>query len=262
MWRNVVNTHNPVFPLEASGTSGMKAAMNGVINLSVLDGWWEEGYDGANGWAIKPATDAADEYRRNREESRALYEILHDHVIPLYYERGNIGHSPGWIRMAKRSIASIAPRFNAARMVGEYVTHSYVPASQQGRRYAEDRHAGAVAVSTWKLRVRQAWPNVSVRRLDSPQKRIAFGDSVRVEVAVALNGLSPDDVVVEIVMNQGRREERFELAAAGTIGETGEQRFAYELAPELCGQLEYRIRAYPCHALLTHPFEMGLMIWV
>ncbi|MCG6874510.1 MAG: alpha-glucan family phosphorylase [Betaproteobacteria bacterium] len=253
--------NNPVFPLEASGTSGMKAAMNGIINLSVLDGWWEEGYDGTNGWAIKPATDAADEYRRNREESRALYEILQDQVIPLYYARGNIGHSPGWIQMAKRSIASIAPHFNAARMVGEYVANSYVPASQQGRRFAEDRYTGAIALATWKSRVRHAWPRVSLRRLDAPKKRIAFGESFLVEVAVALNGLSPEDVVVEILMNHPRQQHRFELAATGAIAETGEQRFAVELTPDLCGQLEYRIRAYPCHALLTHPFEMGLMIW-
>jgi len=253
--------NNPVFPLEASGTSGMKAAMNGVINLSVLDGWWEEGYDGTNGWAIKPATDAADDYRRNREESRALYEILQDQVVPLYYERGNIGHSPGWVRMAKRSIASIAPHFNAARMLGEYIAGSYLPASEQGRRFAEDRYTGAIALATWKSRVRHAWPTVGLRRLDVPKKRIAFGDSFLVEVAVTLDGLSPDDVIVEILMDHRGRQQRFELAAAGTIAETGEQRFALELTPDLCGQLEYRIRAYPCHALLTHPFEMGLMIW-
>lgn len=253
--------NNPVFPLEASGTSGMKAAMNGVINLSVLDGWWEEGYDGTNGWAIKPATDAADDYRRNREESRALYEILQDQVIPLYYERGDIGHSPGWVRMAKRSIASIAPHFNAARMLGEYIASSYLPASEQGRRFAEDRYTGAIALATWKSRVRHAWPKVSLRRLDAPKKRIAFGDSFRVEVAVMLDGLSPDDVIVEILMDDRGRQQRFELAAAGTIAETGEQRFMLELTPDLCGQLEYRIRAYPCHALLAHPFEMGRMIW-
>jgi len=254
--------NNPVYPLEASGTSGMKAAMNGVINLSVLDGWWDEGYDGTNGWAIKPATDAADEYRRNREESRALYEILQDHVIPLYYAQGNFGPSPEWIRMAKRSIASIAPHFNAARMVGEYVAKSYVPASQQGRRFAEDRYAGATALSTWKSRVRLAWPKVSARRVDVPRKRITFGEGFLAEVAVALDGLSPEDVVVEILMKHPREQERFGLAAAGTIAETGEQRFTLQLTPDLCGQLEYRIRVYPCHALLTHPFEMGLMIWV
>jgi len=254
--------NNPVYPLEASGTSGMKAAMNGVINLSVLDGWWEEGYDGTNGWAIKPATDAADEYRRNREESRALYEILQDQVIPLYYERGNIGHSPGWIRMAKRSIATIAPHFNAARMVGEYVANSYLPATQQGRRFAEQQYDGAVALAKWKSRVRHAWSNLRLRRLDAPQKRIAFGDSLRVEVAATLNGLSADDVVVEVLMSNRHQQERFTLSAAGTIAETGEHRFVLELTPDLCGQLEYRIRAYPCHPLLTHPFEMGLMVWV
>jgi starch phosphorylase len=163
--------------------------------------------------------------------------------------------------MAKRSIASIAPHFNAARMVGEYVANSYVPASQQGRRFAEDRYTGAIALATWKSRVRHAWPRVSLRRLDAPKKRIAFGESFLVEVAVALNGLSPEDVVVEILMNHPRQQHRFELAATGAIAETGEQRFAVELTPDLCGQLEYRIRAYPCHALLTHPFEMGLMIW-
>jgi starch phosphorylase len=254
--------NNPVFPLEASGTSGMKAAMNGVINLSVLDGWWEEGYDGTNGWAIKPATDAADEFRRNREESRALYEILQDQVIPLYYDRGNIGHSPGWIGMAKRSIATIAPHFNAARMVGEYIATSYLPATQQGRRFAEGHFGGAAALAAWKSRVRHAWPNVSLRRLDAPKKRIAFGESFPVEVAVALNGLAPDDVIVEIVMDHPRQKQRHALSAVGTLPETGERRFALELTPDMCGQLEYRIRAYPCHALLTHPFEMGLMIWV
>jgi starch phosphorylase len=103
---------------------------------------------------------------------------------------------------------------------------------------------------------------VSLRRLDAPKKRIAFGESFPVEVAVALNGLAPDDVIVEIVMDHPRQEQRHALSAVGTLPETGERRFALELTPEMCGQLEYRIRAYPCHALLTHPFEMGLMIWV
>ena len=113
--------NNPIYPLEASGTSGMKAAINGVINLSVLDGWWGEGYEGDNGWAIKPAAQALDQYKRNREEAQTLYEILQDQVIPLYYARGPQGYSPGWIEVAKRSMGSILPRFNAARMVHEYV---------------------------------------------------------------------------------------------------------------------------------------------
>ena len=166
--------NNPIYPLEASGTSGMKAGINGVINLSVLDGWWGEGYDGKNGWAIKPGPENMDPVRRNREESRTLYEILQDHVIPLYYERGTMGYSPGWVRMAKHSIASLMPRFNSTRMAGEYVTRFYAgePAGRPIRRW---RHATARTIAQWKTRVRQAWHGVTVRRLDSSVKRIHLG---------------------------------------------------------------------------------------
>jgi starch phosphorylase len=259
--------NNPIYPLEASGTSGMKAAMNGVVNLSVLDGWWGEGYGGDNGWAIKPASAALDQYRRNREEAQTLYELLQDQVIPLYYKRGPGGYSPDWIRMAKRSMASILPRFNAARMVHEYVAKFYLPASQQWRRYSESHFRRAREVAEWKARVRAAWPGVTLRRLDQPPRRIRFGDSVRVEVAARLNGLVPGDVVVELLLSRGAREPadrrvRQDLAFDGTMTEAGEHRFVLELSPELCGRLDYRIRAYPCIEALTHPFELGLMVWV
>ncbi|MBI2290010.1 MAG: alpha-glucan family phosphorylase, partial [Betaproteobacteria bacterium] len=135
--------NNPIYPPEACGTSGMKAAMNGVLNLSVLDGWWGEGYDGTNGWAIKPAPATADEARRNREEARTLYEILQDSVVPLYYNIGPAGNSPAWMAMAKHSMASILPHFNSTRMVGEYLAKSYQPAAQQWRRYSQSDFAGA-----------------------------------------------------------------------------------------------------------------------
>ena len=185
--------NNPVYPLEASGTSGMKAGMNGVINLSVLDGWWGEGYEADNGWAIKPASTALDQERRNREEARTLYETLQDQVIPMYYGRGASGHSPEWIQMAKRSIASLLPRFNASRMVGEYVAKFYLPASRQGAHLAQNGFEHARALAAWKARVREAWPAVAARRLDAPKRRIQFGDSLRVEVGLRLNGLEPAD---------------------------------------------------------------------
>jgi starch phosphorylase len=259
--------NNPIYPLEASGTSGMKAGMNGVLNLSVLDGWWGEGYEGDNGWAIKPASSAMDQSRRAREEAQTLYELLQDQVIPMYYRRGPQGYSPEWIRMAKRAIATILPRFNSARMLQEYVAKFYLPASQQWRRYSENRFARAREVAQWKARVRAAWDGVTLRRLDAPTKRIQFGDSVRVEVAVRLNGLSPSDVVVELLIARGTDEPtdkrvRNELLFDGTMADAGEHRFSLDLQPELCGRLDYRIRAYPCHEALTHPFELGLMVWV
>ena len=131
--------NNPVYPLEASGTSGMKAGINGVINLSILDGWWDEGYDGKNGWAIKPVSESLDDARRWREEAKALYELLQDSVIPTYYRRSEMGYSPDWIRLAKHSIATLLPRFSSTRMVGEYLGKFYLPATRQGRRFTRER---------------------------------------------------------------------------------------------------------------------------
>jgi starch phosphorylase len=258
--------NNPVHPLEASGTSGMKAGMNGVLNLSILDGWWDEGYDGENGFAIKPASPELEPHRRDREEARTLYEILQDRVMPMYYDRSNGGYSAEWIRMAKRSMASLLPRYDASRMLGEYVSKYYLPAARQGRRYLESGYRGAREIAAWKAKVRDAWPGVSARRLDMPRSRIQFGDSIPVEIAVRLNGLSPADVCVELLLTRGLREtpvvqHSHELAAEGAPVE-GEQRFRIDLRPGLAGRLDYRIRVFPRHELLTQPFELGLICWI
>ena len=258
--------NNPVHPLEASGTSGMKAGMNGAINLSILDGWWDEGYDGQNGWGIKPASPQLDQHRRDREEARTLYELLQDNVVPLYYKRAEGGYSAEWIRMAKRSMASLLPRYDASRMLGEYVSKYYLPAARQGQRYARDGYDAAKTMAAWKARVRAAWPGVALRRIDSPPQRIHFGESIPVEIGVKLNGLAPGDVCVELILTREVREgapvsHSHELTAAGA-GEQGEQRFKLDLKPGLAGRLDYRIRAYPRHELLTHPFEMGLSTWL
>ena len=262
--------NNPVHPLEASGTSGMKAGMNGVLNLSILDGWWDEGYDGDNGFAIKPASPELEPHRRDREEARTLYEILQDRVVPLYYHRpnsgSNTGYSPEWIRIAKRAMASLLPRYDASRMLGEYVSKYYLPASRQGRKYSEDGCQGAKSVAQWKARVRAAWGGVAARRVDTPKTRIQFGDSIPVEIAVRLNGLTPADVCVELLLTRGMRETAMvqhshELAAEGTL-EGGEHRYRIDLKPGLAGRLDYRIRIFPRHELLTHPFELGLACWV
>jgi len=258
--------NTPIYPLEASGTSGMKAGMNGVINLSVTDGWWEEGYDGSNGWAIRPAPEYYDDARRNKEDSRDLYELLQDQVIPMYYRRNELGISPEWVKMAKRSIATLLPRFNSSRMVMEYVNRFYAPASRQWRRYAERDFAAAKAVAEWKSRVRQAWSGVSLRRLDEPRRRIVFGEAMDIRVAVNLNGLRPEDVRVELLIGRDSRRghetgfKAIPLVPGPPVG--NECVFTLALAPELCGRLLYRLRIYPHHELLTHPFETGLMLWL
>ena len=263
--------NNPIYPLEASGTSGMKAAINGVINLSVLDGWWGEGFHqddgGANGWAIKPASSIHDAERRDQEEGRSLYEILQDKVVPLYYARGAMGYSPGWVRKAKRSIATITPHFNSMRMVGEYVGNYYTPAHLQWQRKSADNFAGARQLAAWKQKVQRAWPQVSLRRIDNPQKRIAYGETLRFEVAVQLDGLAPSDVTVELLMARPGANAKSKPPRSLPLnyqgpGQNGDSIFVLDLKPDVCGKIDYRIRAYPHHELLTHPFEMGMMLWL
>ena len=258
--------NNPIYPLEASGTSGIKAAINGAMNLSVLDGWWGEGYDGKNGWAIKPAAEGLDPHERDVEESRTLYELLQDSVIPLYYRNTALGYSPEWVAMSKHSIASIMPRFNMGRMLDEYSGKFYAPAAAQWRKYAGEAFSGAQHVAAWKEKIRAAWPGVILRRVDKPLNRILYGNALRFEVAVQLNGLAPEDLTVELVFTRPResnpaKSKRYALRHEKAL-DNGEQLFVRELTLDQCGKIDYRIRAFPQHELLTHPFEMGMTVWL
>lgn len=283
--------NNPIHPLEASGTSGMKAAINGRLNLSLMDGWWAEGFDGHNGWGIKPSAHGSDANRRDYEDSRTLYEILQDDVIPLYYDRGPHGYSPGWVKRCKRSMATILPRFNTCRMLSEYSRKIYLPAAAQKRVLESDDYRFSREMATWRSRVRNAWPKVSLRRLDGGTKnRIQFGESTELEVAANLNGLEPDDVTVELLLSRPGTyglglaaagiadgegslghpgdEAHNDLMVAerltpvGRVEESGEFLYNIQLKPDWCGKLTYKVRLFPFHQHLMHPHETGLMVWL
>jgi glycogen phosphorylase len=260
--------NTPLYPLEASGTSGMKAGINGVMNFSILDGWWGEGYNSKNGWAIKPAPENWEEHRRSREEAQSLYEILEDQIVPMYYNRGKLGYSDAWVKMAKHSISSLLPQYNSTRMVGEYLSKFYLAATKQWRRFSDNQYENASKLSQWKARINQGWREVRLNRLDTPVKRVDYGDSLRFEVGLQLNGLKPEDIVVELLLGRPLighdldKNKQFRFISTGTTDAGGAQIYALELKPELCGSLDYKIRAYPWHELLTHPLEMGLMVWL
>ncbi|SCX23147.1 starch phosphorylase [Nitrosomonas eutropha] len=259
--------NNPIYPLEASGTSGMKAGINGTLNLSILDGWWGEGYDGKNGWGIKPVSENLEASLRDAEEGRAFYEILQDQVIPLYYDHGKFGYSVEWVNMAKHSMTSLLPQYGTRRMVGEYIQKFYTLASRQGAGYSQDNFAIAKDIAAWKARINAAWNGVSVRRLDIPSKQLEFGNALHFKLAVKLNGLQPEDVVVELLLSRQYNKVRlnqfqnFRLECTGII-EPNEHQFELNHIPELCGRQQYYLRVYPYHPLLTHPLEMGKMVWL
>jgi starch phosphorylase len=252
----------------------------------VLDGWWAEAYDGKNGWGIPPSPDGQGPGERDRQDAVSLYEILQDEVIPLYYRRdAELGLSPEWVALCKRSMASVLPHFNSERVLHDYVRCFYAPAGKQGRVVAADDFRVARDLAEWKAKVIHAWSGVQLTPVTVAASEIGFHDSVALEVEVTLNGLAPHDVRVECVVHRGMCSEltlpvqRYAENGHALAGVTyiddetvlmvpfeadspngeGVCRYRLELKPPWAGTLHYEIRAVPQHSKLTHPYELGLM---
>jgi starch phosphorylase len=259
--------NTPQYPLEACGTSGMKAGVNGVINLSVLDGWWAEGYDGENGWAITPHAEAMPAENYVHLEAQELLNILEYEAIPLYYERNRQGYSPAWIKKAKASMKSLIPRYNTERMVMDYVRRFYSPAVRQQALLSAHDSLAAIELSHWKKRIAHGWPEVRLQLIERPRARIKAGESLKFIVTVRLGQLTPEDVVMECIVGSDTEPGRFAIEETHPFvpkgrNAEGEALFELEFTPSRFGLQDYKLRLYPYHPLLTHRFETGLMIWV
>jgi glycogen phosphorylase len=272
--------NNPIAPLEASGTSGIKAAFNGRLNLSILDGWWAEGWAQDNGWGIPPSN-AQDPERRDALEAELIIATLEEEVLPLYYLRDESGCPRAWVKRSKRAMMSIIPRFNMGRVLFDYTRGLYQPAAGRYRRLAADGFSGARGLADWKQRVRAAWPRVGLRLLTDTARDLPRAGRLQLRVAVDLNGLEPADVRVEFRARRLLPEADpsppplcsygappragFWQAAFKPTAEQdadGAVIFALDVEPPDCGQFRTEVRVYPWHELLSHPHELGLMKWL
>lgn len=263
--------NNPLRPLEACGTSGMKAAMNGSLNLSILDGWWAEFYDGENGWAIPSADAAGDSAERDELEASALYDLIEHQVAPRFYDRNDDGVPTRWVESIRHTLATLSPELSADRMVREYVTRLYVPAAAASQVLTAEENRGARDLAAWKSKVVTAWPKVSVRSVESGGIETVpeVGDELQVRARVQLDGLSLDDVAVELLYGPTHSNdeldtpERLELTPDETgvvdSGAAGLVQFAGTVRLSRAGSFGYTVRVIPRHPGLAGEAELGLV---
>jgi len=272
--------NNPRRPMEASGTSGMKAAINAVLNMSTLDGWWCEGYTPENGWIIGAGEEYDDTEYQDEVESQAIFNLLENEVVPLFYSRSADRLPRPWIRRMKNTIKWCAPRFNTNRMVAEYTRKFYNPAAKRWQNLTDSAMEKIKALSVWKSNIKQAWSDIVIENVDVctdngadvsalnvKEPQLNVGSQLQIAARVKLGRLCPDDVAVEIyhgrVDSAGNIENgRVEKMTYRENGDTdGVSLFAGAIPCRISGRHGFALRIMPRHADLVEPYEPGLILW-
>jgi starch phosphorylase len=259
--------NNPRRPLEASGTSGMKICPNGGMNLSILDGWWVEGYNQDNGWAIGAGEEYTDLHYQDDVESRAIYDLLEQELVPLFYTRSSDDLPRGWLKMMKRSIATICPVFNTNRMVQDYVEKAYWPSWQRFDKLYAGNLAKARGLAQWRRRVAQGWNQVKVENVEaSGADPLVVGGRLDVKARIGLGAFSPEDVEVQLF--HGAVDSKGEIPIPATIMMSADGQhdgsvwiFLGTIPCRSSGQHGYAVRVLPKHPDLANLFEPGLVCW-
>jgi glycogen phosphorylase len=259
--------NTPIRPHEASGTSGQKAGLNGLPNVSVLDGWWEEGYNGDNGWAVGEARSYLDADTRDSADALALYETIERAIVPLYYQRDAEGLPKAWLAVMKEAIRTVAPQFSMSRMVKQYYTDYYLPAARYGERVDAERYALARELAAWSRRMRAGWGETRIEAEGPSGERLAEGDPVEARARVWLGALTPGDVRVELVTARDEngilRDQRVtEMTEASAEPDSdGALHYSARMDALPTGGVVFGVRLLPSHPGLSSPFELGLGRW-
>ena len=259
--------NTPRRPLEASGTSGMKAAMNGVLNCSILDGWWDEAYNPEIGWAIGRGEEYEDTHLQDEIESKALYDLLEREIIPLFYQRGRDGLPREWIKLMKTCMREIGQSMSCHRMLMDYSNKFYFPALKNYRRIIKDDYKESKDLAAYLTKLRQAWDNITISKIESNAKPVMQrGDLLTVTAQINLGPLTPDEILVELyhgsISNQRadiKNARRSEMKATGKEGNA----YKYQVKIECndTGFQGHTIRILPKHEALVHPYRSGFIKW-
>lgn len=255
--------NNPLRPYEACGTSGMKAALNGAANLSIRDGWWDEWYSPEWGWEIPSAEGIDDPEARDAREAEYLYDIIENQIIPLFYNRDEEGLPQLWLQMIRRTISGLGPKVLASRMVQDYVTELYTPASISAADVADDDVAAQLAA--WKKRIRAEWGGVRIEHIESGEGApIAVGSQLAFGVEVRLGALTPDDVEVQLVAGDvddfSDEMTNIRIYPLTDVEDKGNGRLRYSTIVHagVPGSVGYTVRIVPKNRHLISVAEMGV----
>jgi len=264
LWLN-----HPLRPLEASGTSGMKSAPNGGINLSVLDGWWREGYNCSNGWAIGAEIDNGTTEFQNEVDASSLYQLLENQIVPLYYAKPDGKLPLAWLQLMRESIRSVTPVFNTQRMVKEYTEQLYIPAAQAHENFSRDACGAATQLSQWKTQIRKDWPEVKISDVQAGNKdrqNILVGESLQISARVRLGAVDPRHVRVEAYhgeIDDGDIRNPTATVLNQSSKADGDGNYIYQgsVPATESGTYGFSVRVVPTHPCLMQAHELRLITW-
>jgi len=263
LWLN-----NPLRPMEASGTSGMKCAPNGGINLSVLDGWWHEGFNGNNGWAIAAEISDGTVEFQSAVDANSLYQLLENQIIPLYYAKPDGKLPLAWLQLMRESIRSVTPVFNTHRMVEEYTERLYIPAARSHENFAQNGCEPATQLSQWKTRMRKDWPQVRIHDVqvgNKDRQNILVGESLQVSAHVYLGDVDPNHVRVEAYHGEADNGgiKNPSVSVLNASGRNGDGSYLYQgsVPASESGAYGFSVRVVPTHPHLMQSHELRLIAW-